>query len=182
MKMTKRDIADIVLVWMGLSLFLALLASFVTLGTIIGMPDEHSQFMSKSVATTFQIITLVVLIGVNYVIFFKRSVVLNLVFPNSEEKDASVPESLSALGSYAFWIRLLGIYTFLTSGTKFFSQIVTELAAKRQFEIGAFWMIKSGTQLVSALLALLIIWKADWIASKLERLKPSNKTIDSDEK
>jgi hypothetical protein len=35
-------------------------------------------------------------------------------------------------------------------------------------------MIKSGTQLVSALLALLIIWKADWIASKLERLKPSN--------
>lgn len=178
MNMTKRDIADIALVWMGLSLLLALLTSFVTLGTIMGMPDEQSQYMTKSVATTFQIIHLIVLIGVNYVIFFQRSVILNLVFPKSEEKEASVPESLSALGSYAFWIRLLGIFTFLTSGTKFFSQLVMELAAKRQIQFGSFWMIKSGTQLVSALLALLIIWKADWIAGKLERLKPSNQKVD----
>ena len=174
MNITKRDIADIALVWMGLSLLLALLTSFVTLGTIIGMTDEQSQFMTKSVATTFQSLHLIVLIGVNYVIFFKRAIILNLVFPNSEQKEASVPESLSALGSYAFWIRLLGIFTFLTSGTRFFSQMVMELATKRQFQFGSFWMIKSGTQLVSAVLALLIIWKADWISDKLGKIKSSN--------
>jgi hypothetical protein len=152
MNMTKRDIADIVLVWMAVSFILALLTSIVTLGSIIGMPEEQTKWMTRSVAVAFQIAHLLVLLFLNYLLLFKRPLILDLVFPDGNQKEVDVPVGLAVLTSYAFWIRLLGIFTFLGSGTGFLGHLVTDLAAKRQFASGAFWMMQSGSQLVSALL------------------------------
>ncbi|MDD5679443.1 MAG: hypothetical protein PHW60_15855 [Kiritimatiellae bacterium] len=83
-------------------------------------------------------------------------------------------KGLAALISYGFWIRLIGVFTFLSS-VNFFYQRAMELAGKHQFELGAFWMVRYGQELLAAIVALLIIWKADWIAEILGRLGSSNK-------
>jgi len=175
MNITKRDIADIVLVWMAISFLLALLTSIVTLGTWIGMTDEANKFTDKSVAMVFQLLHILVLLFLNYILLFKRSFILSLIVPDGKEKNVSIPPELNVLASYAFWIRLLGIFTFLTSGIDFFSHMVMDVATHQKFITGTYWMLQSGTALVSAILAIVVIWKADWIAKILGKLGSSNK-------
>lgn len=173
MTMTKRDVADIVLVWMAVSLFMSLLTSIMTLGAWVGMTDLSKQYEEKSVGVTFQILQIVALLFLNYVLLFKRSFLLSRVFPDGKAKEVSVPEGLSVLISYAFWIRLLGIFTFLSSGIKFIGRLGMDVAAQWQFLAPRFWMHNSGAELASAVLAAIVIWKADWIAEKLGRLGSS---------
>lgn len=170
MNMTKRDVADIVLVWMAVSFLLALLHSIVNLGVLIGMTDEASKFTDKSVAVVFQFLHILVLVFLVYILLFKRSLVLSLIVPDGREKSVSIPSGLSVLASYPFWIRLFGIFIFLTQGISFFSHLVMDVASHQRFFTGSYWMLQSGMALVSAMLALVVIWKADWIAAKLEKL------------
>ena len=130
--------------------------------------------MTPSVAVAFQLAQILALLLLNYVLLFKRSLILDLVFPDGRQKEVAVPVGLAALTSYAFWIRLLGIVTFLNSGIALLGHLVTDLAVKRQFAFGGFWIVQSGSQLVSALVALGVIWKADWIAEKLRKFGSSN--------
>jgi len=179
MNMTKRDIADIVLVWMILSFLLTLLTSIVTLGAWIGMTNEANKYTEKSAAVAFQLLHILALLFLNYILLFKRSIILSLVIPDGREKDVSIPSGLSILTSYAFWIRLFGIFTFLSSGIEFLSRFVLDVAAKRAFVARSFWMYSSGAELVSALLAVIVIWKADWIAKKVGKRGSSNQASEA---
>lgn len=180
MNMTKRDIADIVLVWMAVSFILTLLTSIVTLGAILGMPDEQSKFITTSVAVIFQVLHLLVVAFLIYILLFKRNFVLNIVFPDADVKELSFSEGLTALTSYVFWIRLLGIFTLLSSGIGFVADLVSGLAMHRQFVIDSFWKVQTFPHIVSAILALIVIWKADWIGNRLGRIGSSNKADPDD--
>lgn len=173
MNMTKRDVADIVLVWMAVSFLMTLLHGIVNLGVLIGMTDEASKFTDKSVAVVFQFLHILVLVFLVYILLFKRSLVLSLIVPDGREKSVSIPSGLSVLASYPFWIRLFGIFIFLTQGISFFSHLVMDAASHQRFFTGSYWMLQSGTALVAAMLALVVVWKADWLAAKLERLGSS---------
>ena len=181
MKMTKRDVADIALVWMAVGFVMAFVQALITIGSYIGMTDEVMRFTDRGTAITFQIITLLVLTYVNYMLIFKRGLLLAIIFPRAEETEVAVPEGLTVLTSYAFWIRLLGIFTLLQSGIKFFGRLSMDIATDKQFVSKTFWMHSSGALFISTVLAALVIWKADWIADKLGPTKPSNNAIDSDD-
>ena len=174
MNVTKRDIADIMFVWMALWLLLTLLTSLVTLGTFIGMTGEAEKYTDKSTAVIFHVLHTVALLFLNYLLLFKRSLLLTLIVPDGKERELSIPPALAVLASYTFWIRLLGIFTFLSSTIRFLSRLATDLAEKRAFDAGSFWMYNTGTDLVSAVLASLVVWKAEWIADKIGRMGVSN--------
>ena len=176
--MTKRDVADLILLWMALTLFVALLTAFVTFGAYIGM--KENEYADKTTAICFQSIHFVFLIIMNYILFFKREWILKYVLPTkSSSAEMNIPEGLTALSSYAFWIRMFGIFTFLTSFVAFFSHLVIDVASHRRIIPGTFWMMKSGTALVATLMALFIIWKSDWIGRKLGGKKLSNHGLES---
>jgi uncharacterized membrane protein len=176
--MTKRDVADLILLWMALTLFMALLAAFVTFGAFIGM--KENEYTDKTIAICFQSIHFVILIFINYMLFLKREWILNVVLSKASSVEINIPEGIMALSSYAFWIRLFGIFTFLTSSIAFFSHLVMDISTNRRFAPGTFWMMQSGAALVAALLALLVIWKSDWIAHKLGGNKLSNRVAGTD--
>ena len=172
--MTKRDIADIVLVWMAISFLLALLTSLVTLGAYIGMTDEANKYRDKATAMVFQLLHIGALLFLNYVLLFKRSIILSLVVPDGREKQVVIPPGLTVLTSYTFWIRLFGIFTFLSSGIHFVGRLATDVAVKREFVARSFWMYNTGTELISTVLAAIVIWRADWIAGRIGKIGSSN--------
>ena len=139
------------------------------------------QYTDRSTAVTCQVVNILALLLLNYVLLFKRTVILSLVFPDGGDREVSIPSGLSAIASYAFWIRLLGIFTFLSSGTRFLGRLSMDIADTSQFVAQAFWMHRSGEHLVSTVLAAVVIWKADWIADKLGKQESSDKNIDSHE-
>jgi hypothetical protein len=185
MNMTKRDIGDIVLVWMAVSFLMSLLTSIYTLGTLVGMTQEAKQYIEKSVAVPFKIFEIIVLLFLNYVLLFKRSLILSLVFPDGKEKEISVPSGLTVLTFYAFWIRLLGIFTFLSSGIRFIGRLTLNVSANLPYvDVAGLswmsWMYRSGVdELVSVILAAFVIWKADWIAERIGKIGSSNKASEA---
>jgi hypothetical protein len=119
MNVTERDIADIMFVWMALWFLMALLTSLVTLGTFIGMTREAEKYMANPPAVIFHVLHIVALLFLNYLLLFKRSLILTLIVPDGKDRELSVPPALAVLASYAFWIRLLGTFTFLSSTIRF---------------------------------------------------------------
>jgi len=175
MTITKRDIADIVLVWMALQFILALLTGIAVLGTIA---NARAPFYSVA-AVVSRLANLLILLVLSYVLLFRRALILDRIFPNAEQKQVSIPNDMTVIASYAFWIRLIGIFTFLTSLTGCFSRLLMALANKQELQEMSFSefpmkMMQSGEQLLAAILALGIIWKADWIAAKLEKNGSTN--------
>ncbi len=175
MNMTKRDIADIVLVWMAMSFVLALVTGIVTLGAYIGMPDEASKYTDKWTAVGFEVLYIWVLAFLCYILLFKRSPILSLIVPDGTAKELSIPASLAVLTSYAFWVRLFGLFTFLSAGIRCFSRLSMDVARNPEFAGPRSWMISSGVEGVSAILGIVVMWKADWIAGRVAGIGSSNK-------
>ena len=164
MSVTKRDIADIVLVGMSITFILSMLFSLVTVGTSIAMTCEADKFIDQSVAVAFACLDLLALLLLNYLLLFKRGAILSLVVPDGDKKELSIPDGLEALTSYAFWIRLIGLFLFLTSGIELIGQLGMELASKG--EHSSPWP-SPGTTGIKAVMGLLLIGRAEWMARLL---------------
>jgi hypothetical protein len=171
MPMTKRDIADIALVgiifWLLFQFFMGLLSLIANLG----MFPHRTEPQNTGVVVAFEALYVLVLLVLSYLLLFKRSAVLSFLFPDAQEKEVSIPSGMESLASYGFWIRLFGIFLFLSYGIKFFGSLTAVVTMDWQFNAGArFWAMTSGPMLLSAILAAGIIWKADWIAEKLQKI------------
>ena len=175
MNLTKRDIVDIVLVGIAFWFLLQLLTSLATWGLYIGMKEGAETYMDKTVAVVFQSLHFLALLVLNYILLFRRRWILSLIVPDGSEKEVAIPAGLSVLASYGFWIRLLGIFILLSSSIRFLARLAMDLAAEPKFTVRPSWIFGSGTELVSAVLAAIVVWKADWIADKLGKLGSSRR-------
>ena len=172
MNITKRDIADIVLVVMAISFVLALSRSIFSLGYAAGNSDD----LFKGASITCHVANILLLLFVNYALLFKRSLILAIVFPDGRDKELIVPEGLTALTSYSFWIRLFAVFFFLKSLVSLVSQLIRDLIINAKFPDGSFAWNSCMYSLVSVVLTTIIIWKSDWIATKIENIKSSNQS------
>ena len=170
MSMTKRDIADIVLMCMAAYFLAAMLSGIAGFVLNWGLTKDAMQLIKKSYIILSQAIYVVALLFLNYVLLFKRSQVLTLILREGRDKELSFPEGLAVLTSISFWIRLYGIYTFLRSFVSFLSGLTAGSIADKQILAPSFYWYQIGPPLISAILGLLIIWKAEWIGKELTKL------------
>jgi hypothetical protein len=169
MQMTKRDVADIVLVWMVFHFVMQFLMSLIRVGMYF-IPYGLMPHGDEAIAIVLEVLYFFVLLLLIYVLLFKRTQILSLVFPDADVKQISVSSELHALTSYAFWIRLFGIYLLLTHGISFLSNLATNAAFYPHVDEARYWIKGAGSGLISAVLAALVVWKADWIAEKLGKM------------
>lgn len=105
-----------------------------------------------------------------YFLILKRTPTIRRLFPESETKEIVIPDGLVILTQYSFWIRLAGIMMILRE-IKNLIQWMTAEFVKSQLEAYAHNLYAPVFQaLVGVGLAVLIIWKADWIAEKVNRI------------
>ncbi len=116
------------------------------------------------------LINLLALFIVSYVLLFKRDKIINLLFPLADKIKLTLGKEFVDFSSYVFWIRLVGIIEFLLAGTKFVAYLVSSLPIKGEFVMGFYWWHKSGPELIAAVLAIVVIWKAEWIAKFIEEI------------
>ena|ERR1035437_6619603 len=171
MQVTKRDIADIVLVWILSSVLLSLLMGIAMLASYMGTARGPTEFTHQVMVFGFAALQVFVLLLLGYVLLFKRAAILSFLFPDAQEKEIAVPAGLEVLASYAFWIRLFGIFEFLSLGVQFIGHLATSAAMEWPF-LESRSLIRTGPELVGVILAAAIIWKADWIAEKLQKIGP----------
>jgi hypothetical protein len=193
MPMTKRDIADIMLVGMIFWLLFQFLIGVISIVVSLGMPQSmelrnagpfNAAYVNMGAATAFNAVYVLVVLALSYILVFKRLAILSFLFPDGQEKEFSVPSGMESLASYGFWIRLFGIFLFLSYGIKFFGSLTADVAMDWQFNAGVrLWAMTSGPMLLSTILAGVIVWKADWIAEKLQKIgADKERATDSDAK
>jgi hypothetical protein len=165
--MTKRDIADIVLAVVGFVFILRLFQSIVHIVGILSVPDDD---YNKFLMLQLYLINLLVLFIVSYLLLFKRYKVINLLFPYADKTKLTMGKEFVDFSKYIFWIKLVGMIEFLFSGTRFIAYLVSSVPIKGEFVIGFYWWHKSGPELIAAILGIIVIWRAEWIARFIEEI------------
>jgi hypothetical protein len=155
--MTKRDIADIVLVVVGFIFILRFLQSFVHIEGILSTPN--SEHFNRSLMFQLYLINL-----------FKRDKIINLIFPQADGIKITMGKEFAKFSEYTFWIKLVGIIQFLFSCTKFVANLVTAIPVRGEWISSFFWWNRAGPEIISAILAIMVIWKAEWIAKFIEKI------------
>jgi len=172
--MTKRDTADIAIVWMGLSFLLSFLSSIAFFLARV-FTDETPNFVwgAPLALTLFQI---VVMFLMTFVLLFKRRCVLDLLFPLAGQTEMAVSDGCAALTELAFWIRLFGTFTLIEAVIKLVANLAQYFPAKHStLGVGFVWTTVTPS-LMTIPLALLAVWQADRIAALMNKLGKSNKT------
>ena len=183
MKVTKRDIADISLVWIAFS-FVPYLFNYAIYALVhLCLPDPpDTLFMTAANSKWFQFFASVgqfcVMAAFFWFLLFKRNLVLNRLFPGSEDKALELSgDSTEKLTDYSFWITIFGLFTGIHSGIQLISNFFRVLSTSNN-SMGYFQYVWSycGLHIISVILSVLVIWKANEIASFLSRLsdKPRN--------
>jgi hypothetical protein len=176
--MTKRDIADIVLVCIVVSFFKDLFSYVMSLGALLAMTNEEFYPETIKYQTIFQsIIAIIVCIFIIWFLVSKRKALLEFFFPDAENTGVVLNEGITNIAGYSFWIRLIGIFYLLSSTIKGFSYLIrlvfyfsqkSDAVVRKTIELGDYTYGLNG--LISIILSILIIWKADWIGDVLGRL------------
>ncbi len=180
MKVTKRDIADISLVWLAFRfipyLFNYAISVIVSLSLL-----KPSNTLFTTEASRYQFIAAIsqfcIMAAFFWFLLFKRDIVLNRLFPGSEDKALELSgDSTEKLTDYSFWITIFGLFTAIGSGIKCISGIPRCIDPNMGIDVffQNLWHYQS-ENIFALALAVFVIWKAKSIASMLNRTK----TIDA---
>lgn len=183
MKVTKRDIADISLVWIAFHfipyLFNYAIHALFSLfkpappASVFTYPIENKWFQLSISLGQF-----CVMAAFFWFLLFKRHIILNRLFPDSETKTLDLhDDSAVKLTDYSFWITIFGLFTAIQSGIKFISGTLRCIDTDKR--IGVFfqnmWKYNS-MHILAVVLAVAVIWKANSIATMLNHTKTQNVT------
>jgi len=106
-------------------------------------------------------------------LLFKRHIVLNRLFPGSDEKTLELPDhSVTQLTDYSFWVTLFGLFTGIQSGIKLVSGLLRWVNTSQA--IGMYFqnILKyHGADILAVIVSVLVIWKANKIADMLRSTK-----------
>ncbi len=163
--MKKRDIVEIVFIGMGLHFALRFVQSFLNI--FYYLTSAEVEFVNRTQGLLFSLLYSGTLLLLSYLLLIQRPALLDRVLPRADDVTVVIPDGLIALTSYGFWIRLVGIVLFLVSAVQALSHLSMELAIHRDVVMGSFRMHQTMQALISAALALVIVWKAEWIENRL---------------
>ena len=168
-KLTKYDVADILLVCFCISYLPTIVMMFSFQATMLLQESVFRETISSQLLPTllFQFGCCTVGVFLLYLLIVKRAPLIRKIFPESETKEIIVSEGLMLLVQYNFWIRLGGFVMILKEGVKLIQGISTEIIRSQMDDRAFSFVIPFSQPFIGVVLALLIIWKADWIADKL---------------
>jgi hypothetical protein len=179
MNMTKRDVADISLVW--ITLYIVPYLFQYAIYTIYEICEFLRTQTEDSNVTTYgpnQGLSMFVSIGqfglmaaLFCLILFKRRLLLDLMFPGSEKKTLVLPDdSAIRLTDYSFWTRLFGLFIGMRSGIKLLSELLRLISPSSvKGDYFVYLLSHQGVHIVSVFLSVLVIWKAERISDLLSR-------------
>jgi len=185
MNITKRDIADISLVWIALHFVPWLLnhavyaiytiCEFFRQTAMAPVSQISRQVFStgfgKGSSVFIGVGQFCVLAAFFWFLLFKREYVLNCLFPNSDQKTLALsPDSAMRLTEYSFWITLFGLFTGIHAGINLISNLTRALGVHNNSmgHFAYFWSL-CGLHIVSVILSALVLWKAEKIAEFFDR-------------
>ncbi len=182
MNITKRDIADISLVWIAFHfvpyLFNYAIYAIYSIYEFLRPEAETpgSQMFTGGFGNGSSVFISVgqffVMAAFFWLLLFKREIILNRLFPNSNEKTLALSDhSVTRLTDYSFWITICGLFIGIHSGIKLISGLFRVISTNNK-SVSYFEFIwpHCGPHMVSVVLSVLLIWKANDIAKLLTHI------------
>ena len=171
-KLTKYDVVDILLVCLSVSYIPMVLILFCMQMAML-VQDTGGRVFTDGMFLTILLFQFGYYFAgciILYFLILKRAPIIKKLFPESESKEIIIPDGLVILTQYSFWIRLAGILILLSEGVGLIRGVSAEVI-RSQMEERMLNLFAPGVQAFIGIgLGLLIIWKADWIAEKVNSI------------
>ena len=169
MNLTKRDLADIALV--VLALWFLMQSSYNLLTYCSALLAMESHGTHSSLGEWMGVLQLLAQLACAGGLLLLRPFLLSRLFPDAGQKNVVLPAGVAIVSDYAFWIRLIGLYSLLSSGIKLVSVAAGQFNMRHDYLGPAyqFWNPLL-VPLVAAVLSLLVIWQAAALARLVKAL------------
>lgn len=162
--MTQRDLAELVMLALGLFFALRLLQNVTQFLLILQMQGQD--WMPKGQGLFFSAFHLVTVGGATWALLFKKTWLARVFFSAGDEKEMRLGEGGAVLADPAFWIRVAGLFVLINQGVLLVANIAGALVT-RPLQFGIAWWSQSLPLVVGTLLAWTVVVKAKVIADKL---------------
>jgi hypothetical protein len=174
MNLTKRDLADIALV--VLALWFLMQSSYILLTGcnawfIAKMSFGATTGRGLEIGKWLTLAPFLAQLACAGGLLLLRPFLLDRLFPDAAQKSMVLPAGAAMVFDYAFWIRLIGLYSLLSSGIKLVSVSAGQFMMRHDYMGPAyqFWNPML-VPLVAVLLSCLVIWQAKALARLVKAL------------
>jgi len=123
--------------------------------------------MAKILHIFFTALSLLFLVFLTYIFLFRNQFLSRLLISKDSTDDGNVKETASTVGRLSFWIRLMGLYYFVSSCSDVLTRLPYSSSAKDIFV--SFWWERTGPDLITLVISILFVLKSEKIEELINR-------------
>ena len=103
---------------------------------------------------------------------------VDLLLPKQTIAEQNGEKNISISGKLSFWIKLIGIYYFVTSFSKVIANLPGISAIRAEYVSNTYWWNQTGTYLIALIVSLILIFKSQRIEQLINK-STNNKSLSS---
>ena len=174
--MKKHELLEVVIKLIGVYCFVLSLWGIVIIPmSIISFPDNYNVFGNQAISPLFASIYHILLFILSYVFIKKTDLIFNILGFSAQDEETGAAE-VSISGSLSFWIRIIGLFYFVSSAPQIVSYIIVyiqslDLSAPQKTQVIADSVQPMVVNIVLLILSLLFIFKNQYIEAMLTTKK-----------
>jgi len=170
--MVKKEILHIVVIAFGLYFFMTFLFSISGVGYAISMKEMEQ--ISRGSQILWASLNSILLLVLAFIFLLKNDFIIDLLISKENAESAGLNGAESAIGRLSFWIRLIGLYYFVSA----FSSVLAQLPSIFSFKFGytsqSFWWNQTGSHLIALLVSVVLVLKSEKIERILNKIDNSD--------
>ncbi|MDA3800386.1 MAG: hypothetical protein PF692_15080 [Kiritimatiellae bacterium] len=183
--MTKRDLLEVVIKILGVYCFILFVRFLPNLPMFFVTTGMDDYITNNTLYVLLTCLYPLINLALSYVFVIKTEMVLNVLRISGEQNETVDRHETPAYGRLSFWIRIIGLYYFVSSATKVASLIpalaldFTRTSTSVYHSLSG---IKMWPQLIILALSLFFIFKNNKVEYIITRTKTKNTQPEDSEK
>jgi len=173
--MNKRDILHIVFIAFGIYFLMSFLFALSSIGFAISM--KETEYISKGSQIFWTSLNSIFLFILTYIFLVRNRFLVGLLISKDNTDDSCVNETESTIGRLSFWIKIMGLYYFVSSSSKVLAQFPSILSSTSEFMSDSFWWNQTGSHLIALLISILLVLKSDMIEKLINQINKKQLSV-----
>jgi len=165
--MNKKNILQIVFIAFGIYFLMNFLFSLSALGLTMSM--KETEYISKGSQIFWTAINNILLFLLAYIFLVRNRFLVELFASKMAAEDNSAKEPELAVCRMSFWIKIIGLYYFVSSSSKILAQLPAILSGTYEYTADLFWWNQTGSHLIALVISILLIFKSEKIETLINQ-------------
>ena len=166
--MNKKEILHIVFIAFGIYFLMTFLFSLSALGFAMSM--EENEYISKGSQIFWTSINCILLFILTYIFLVRNHFLIGLFASKITIEDSSNNEQELIIYRMSFWVKIIGLYYFISSSSNVLAQLPSILSSTGEGMADLFWWNQTGSHLIALVISISFILKSESIEKLIKKI------------